>query len=134
MPIVSNSKYIFLTTLLFFLFLWFVNPSNYVVATSFVFLIIVYNLKIKNLRLSLLLTLLSSSIIFTGKSYLLLLIPKGILPTEIYPMGYYTSLTITANLILSILMVLVIIRDLINTNLQRFRLKSVDFVILLFYF
>lgn len=133
MPIVSNSKYIFLTTLLFFLFLWFINPSNYVIAAAFFILIVVYNLKIKNIRLSLLLALLSSSIIYTGKSYLVLLIPKGVLPTEIYPMGYYTLLTITANLILSVLMALVIIRDLINKNVQRFRLKSVDFVILLFY-
>lgn len=133
MPIVSNSKYIFLTTLLFFLFLWFVNPSNYVIAAAFFILIVIYNLKIKNIRLSLLLALLSSSIIYTGKSYLILLIPKGVLPIEIYPMGYYTSLTITANLILSVLMALVIIRDLINKNVRRFRLKSIDLIILLFY-
>lgn len=133
MPILSNNKYIFLTTLLFFLILWFINPSNYIIAASFFLLIFVYNFKIKNLKLSFLLALLSSSIIYTGKSYHILLVPKGILPTEIYPMGYYTSVTITANLILSFLGMLIVLRDLINKNIKKVKLKIVDIIVLLFF-
>jgi len=131
--ITKTSSYIFLTTFVFFLALWYLNPSNYIVAASFFVLIFIYDYKIRDIRLSLLLALLASTIVLTGKSYPIQLIPKGVLPLEIYPFGYFARFTITSTQMLSAIAVLVIIRDFANGKIKNFKLKSYE-LILVFYF
>lgn len=136
MLIISKPKihlYIFFTTLLFFLILWFLNPGNYIVAASFILLIFVYYYKTKDIRLSLLLAYLASTVVFTGKSYPIQLVPAGLLPSEIYPFGYFVRFTISPSLILATIMFLIMLRDFVNGALKNFKLKLFDIVLAAYY-
>ena len=123
----STNSYVFFTAL------WTLNPNNYIIAVSFLLLIIIYNIKIKNLKLSLLLTYLASSVILTGKSYPIQLVPKGILPLEIYPFGYFVRFTITPSSILAVLMFLIILRDLINSRINHTKLTPFEILLIIYF-
>jgi hypothetical protein len=128
----SNNNYIFWLNLLFFVFLLIVNPSNYIIAFSFIFLFAMYYLKIRNFELSLLFTFISSLIIKTGKTYLIQLVPAGVFNAEIFPYGFFYTVTITATHFISFVMFLYLIRQFISQHVN-FKLNTADFFIIVFY-
>lgn len=134
MPIISKTNlYIFFTTILFFLALWILNPGNYIVAAAFIVLIFIYNFKLKNFRISLLLAIIASSVVFTGKTYSIEIIPKGILPLEIYPFGYFINYTITPNAILSVLLAIFLIRDIVNSKVKGYKFIAYDYILIAYF-
>lgn len=135
MNIISNKpKFIFWTTLIFYTLIWVFNPSNYMVAGLFLALTFVYMVILKDIRLSILITCLSSSIVFTGKTYSIQLVQQGILPTELYPSGLFTTFTISPNLIITIIMFFVLIRDILLKKIKVSRPNSQTIVVIIYFF
>jgi hypothetical protein len=130
----NNKVYIFAVTSTFYLLLWIVNPSNKIIAASFIFLLAIYYRKTKDFRLSLLITYFSSSIVLTGKQYVYELIPPGIYPLDLYPRGYLVSLAISPkHLILSAMLILVI-RDIVTNKKFNFKIDKIDLLLVLYFF
>jgi O-antigen ligase len=129
----KNEEYIFWVTLSFYILLLIVNPSNYVIAFSFIFLFAAYYLKIKNFGLSLFFTFVSSLIIETGKAYPIQLVPAGFFPVDIYPQGYIVNLVITATHFIAFVMLLYMIRQFISKP-RIFKPNLIDLVLVIFYF
>lgn len=107
----STTVFIFVTTLVFYLVLWTVNPENKIIAASFIVLGFIYYFRLRDLRLSLLLTFLASLVILTGKTYTIRLIPPGVFPRDRWPEGYILSLIVSPKHVLSGVMLLTLIHD-----------------------
>lgn len=133
---IDNSKtevFIAGATSIVYSFLWFINPGNKIIAVSFLFLIIIFLYKLKDIRLSLLLAYLASFIIFTGKKYVIQLVPPGVYPLEIYPIGYVVNLVISPKHILAGLMAVFLFRDFIVNKISLSKLGFKDILIFLFF-
>ena len=124
---------VFWGTTLFYIFLWFVNPGNKFIAASFIPLCALFYLRIKNFRISLLLTYLVSMIIFTGKTYVIQLIPAGVFPKEVFPDGYIIFFILSIRHLIAVFMLIVLGRDIIITKVKRFRLIKKDLLLILFF-
>lgn len=107
----STTVYIFTATLVFYILLWFINPGNKIIAASFVVLGFIYNFRLRDVRLSLLLTYLASLVVLTGKTYTIQLIPPGIFPTDRWPEGYIIRFIISMRHVLTGLIFLTLARD-----------------------
>ncbi len=129
---VSNEKYLFWTTLIFFLLLLITNLSNKPIIASFLVLFIIYYLKLKKFDLSLFFTFISSSIVTVGKTYHMLLVPPGIFSTEIFPFGYFSNLVITTSSFLAFAMLIYILRQL-TFDPKAFKINKTDILIFIFY-
>lgn len=129
---ISPEVYVFWTTLVFYLTILFLNPSNYIVALSFIILFFVYKLKFKNIKLPLFYTFLSSQIIQTGKNYSILMLPPGFFSTDIYPHGYFVGITITASHILSVIILTYMIRQIVLKK-QTVLINKTDALLIIFY-
>jgi len=125
-------NYIFYSSIVFYLLLWHINPNNKIIALSFVFLIFIYNYKLKNVKLSILLTYLASSIIFTGKRYLIQLVPEGVFPKVLAPQGYVSHFVISYLHIIAFFMLILLVRDFLK-NRMKFKLEKKDYLVI-FYF
>lgn len=125
--------FVFLVSLLFYLFLWFINPGNKIIAASFVGLIFIFYFKLKDFRTSLLLVYLASLVVFTGKSYPIELIPAGFYPKELYPFGYIEYFIISPKHILSFMMFAVMVRDFITKRFKPPKIKAIDLTIISFF-
>jgi hypothetical protein len=128
----STEQYIFWITLFFYIFLLVINPSNYVIAFSFVFLFLVYYFKLKRFETSLFFTYVSSLIIETGKTYPIQLIPAGVFPLEIFPQGYFVNIIITASIFIAFVMLLFVIRRLVLKP-KTFKINLLDVLIIIFF-
>lgn len=128
----TNEKYLFGVTLSFYILLLVINPSNYIIAFSFVILFLVYYLKIKKFEVVLFLTYISSLIVQTGKTYPTQLLPVGFFPIEIYPLGYIVNLVITSTHFIAFAMLLYIIRQLISKP-RLFKPNPIDLLLVIFY-
>jgi O-antigen ligase len=128
-----NEEYIFWVTLSFYILLLIVNPSNYIIAGSFVVLFAAYYLKIKKFELSLFFTFASSLIVNTGKAYPIQLVPAGFFPIEIYPQGYIINLVITATHFIAFAMLLYMIRQFLSKP-RIFKPNLIDLILVIFYF
>lgn len=120
-------------TLAFYNLLWFINPNNYTIAFSFLVLFLVYIFRLKDFRLALLLTYLTSFIIFTGKTYDVQLVPRGFFPVDLYPSGYVTTIVISPKHIIALGMALTMLRDFVHFQFKRTKLRSADWAIILFF-
>lgn len=129
----SSEKYIFWVTLLFYLLLLFVNPSNKFIAASYLFLFLAYYLKIRNVAESLLFVFVSSLIVQTGKGYSIQLLPPGVFPVQIFPQGYFVNLVITARHFISIAMLIYIVRHFLSKH-QSFKITFVDLLLVFFFY
>lgn len=125
--------FISLTCIIFYFLLWVLNPGNKVIAASFVPLILIIYLRLKDIRVSILFAYLTSIIISTGKYYLIELIPPDIYQEGIYPLGHITAFVISPPLVLCAIMSVFLIRDLLVSKLRRFNIKSYDYVLFAFY-
>lgn len=124
--------YVFFASFLFYIALWILNPSNKMIVISFmVFYIIIY-LKLKNFRVSLLLTFLVSSIIFTGKTYSIQLIPPGIFPEKLYPDGHILPFIFSVRHIVTAFLAFILIKDLAKAP-KKFKLSLPDKLISLYF-
>ena len=133
---VKSDVYVFAVSLIFYTALWFLNPGNKIIALSFVLLIVIHFLRFKRLDISLLLAFITSSVIFTGKSYPIQLLPPGIFPEEIFPSGYFIDLVVSPSHIISFLMLVFLIRSVcIDSNLRsKLKIGFVDVLFLLLFF
>lgn len=132
----TNSEvYIFAASFIFYTALWILNPGNKIIALSSVLLIIIHFLRFKRLDISLLLAFITYSVIFTGKSYPIQLLPSGIFPEEIFPNGYFIDLVVSPSHIISFLMLVFLIRSIFADGNIRKNLKVgwVDVLLLLFF-
>lgn len=130
---ISDEKYVFWATLIAFILLLTVNVPNKLIAISFIFIFFAFYLKIKKFGQSLLLTYISSLIVFTGKTYPILLLPAGFFPVEIYPQGYIVNIIITSTHFITFVMLLAIIREYFLSKKNSFKFKVTDILILSFY-
>lgn len=126
--------FIFWTTTIFYFSLWFINPGNKIIAGSFFLLFFIFYLRLKDLRISMLLTYLVSIVIFTGKTYYIQLIPAGIFPIDLYPNGYVVPFIISPKHILAFLMFFILLRDFIVYKLKLIRFNKADVILVCFYF
>ena len=102
---------IFFITFVFYLCLFF-NPNNKTLFLAFILLGLLYYKYLRNFRLSLLLSTVSSLIFFVGKTYIIELIPPSPYIAFDYPTGFNTSVVLTVFNIFNIAMLFVILRDL----------------------
>lgn len=131
----NNQSFVFWTSLAFYFLLWFLNPENKIIVLAFFGLIAIFYLRLRDIRLALLLTYLSSVIIFTGKTYLIQLIPPGIFPPDLFPLGYVKNFIISSKQIIILLMLFVLVRNIIkikNKN-KLIKFKIADLFITLFF-
>lgn len=106
-------------TLCFYLILWFANPTNKIIALSFVGLFFLYQLIVKSWRAGLWLTLLAAGIVFTGKQYTFEILPPGIYDNELFPDGVKHLYTITAHTIIAAIMTAIFLRDYFKKKLLK---------------
>jgi hypothetical protein len=106
--------YIFFLNLIYYFSLWFINPGNKIIVLSFALVYLLYQFRFKNLRTSLIFTFFTSTIIFTGKSYRLELVPPGIYPLDVFPYGYVLTYVLSAQTILLAIIAVVELRDFIT--------------------
>src|SRR3989344_2908270 len=133
---IKNSKvenYIFISTLAFYSLLWVFNPGNKIILASFIILNLIYYWRLKNLQISLILTCLASSVVLTGKRYLIELIPPGVFPKEVFPHGYILFFVITPKIILAFLISLIFIRDLIKGKFKDLVISRFDILVLVYF-
>lgn len=130
----SSSRSIFWSSLSLYLALWVINPQNKIIALSFILFTFLVNYKIKNVRLSILLSYIASLIIATGKTYTIQLIPPGIFPIDRWPSGYIYFLTISPKHILAALMFLIAVRDFVSGKFSRIKITSLDWLVFLYFF
>src|SRR3972149_4896284 len=128
-----QEEYLFAVSTLFYFLLWVLNPGNKIIAAAFVALACLIYLRFKDLRLSLLLTFLASSIIYSGKRYTIELVPPGIFDPVLFPNGYTLYLTITPGHIIASFMVLVWVRDFLASKISTKKIFSrLNLLLLLF--
>jgi len=129
----TSEKYVIAASLSFYFLLWFTNPSRKIIAAAFVLLIFVFYYKIKDIKISVFLTYIVSSIIFTGKSYLVQLVPEGIFPQILAPQGYVDFMTISYYHIIAFVMFLFLLRHAYE---KKFKLKfeKKDILITIYFF
>lgn len=120
---VNSDVYVFAVSLIFYTALWFLNPGNKIIALSSILLIIIHFLRFKRLDISLLLAFITYSVIFTGKSYPIQLLPSGIFPEEIFPNGYFIDLVVSPSHIISFFMLVFLIRNIYADRNLRSKLK-----------
>lgn len=128
----SDEHHIFYVTLIFYLIIWVLDPPNKIVASSFSILLLAYYHKLSNFRISLLLTYLASTIVLTGKTYVIQLIPPGFYSEIAWPFGYNLIFTITPSLILLSFMGVILARDLIISKFKKLKLNNSDLVFIAF--
>ena len=129
----SPGTFVFIVLILFYFFLWFVNPGNKIIAVSFLALIGIFFLRFKNLKLSLAISYLASQLIFTGKQYLFEIIPPGVFPRIMYPEGNVLSLNITPQNIMAVLLVFVLIRDIFIRGIKKINFQKIDVLVIFFF-
>ena len=129
----KNETYVFWTTLVFYFTLWFINPGNKIIVASFVFLILIYYYKIKDIRISLLLAYLASLIVFTGKRYLIELVAPGFFPEDVFPQGHVLFFIISPKHILIFFILLLLIKDFIKGKFKKFVINRVDVLVFLYF-
>lgn len=130
---VPNHYFIFITTLIFYLALFLLNPTNKLIVLLFFGLFLVYYLKIRNYSESILLTFCASSILLTGKTYPIQLAPPGSFVNEIYPNGYVTNIVVSVSNIIAFVMSMSVIRRLVSKTVN-YKFNKLDLLILFFYF
>lgn len=123
----------FAITLLFYSSLWIINPQNKIIVISFFVLILVFFLKNRDIRVSLLLGYLASLVILTGKTYVVQLVPPGIFPIDQWPFGYIRHIVVTPTHVISAIMVLIMLRDVLKKHPTERRMYAQDMYIFLFY-
>lgn len=127
----KGEKIIFAATLLFYVFIWVVNPGNKIVLLSYFVLWLVLFLKFKDFRLSLFLTYLASTIVLTGKEYKIELISPDIYRNiDFYSEGLAAFVVISPKLIFATLMVVVLVRDIIKAKVNLVNIRMKDFLLL----
>ena len=100
---------------------------------AFFILIIILNYRLKDFRLSLVISYIASTIIYTGKMYFFEIIPPGVFPKIMYPEGNVLFFTITPQNILSVLLALFMIRDIFLNGLKKLHLEVVDIFVFLYF-
>lgn len=128
----TNEQYLFWVTLSFYILLLVINPSNYFIVFSFIFLFLAYYLKIKNFKASLFFVFVSSLIVETGKTYPIQLLPAGIFPIEIFPQGYFSNLVIRTTHFIAFAMLFYIIRQSILKP-HTIKPNKIDLLLVVFY-
>jgi hypothetical protein len=120
--------YLFGATSLFYIVLWLANPNNKIIVASFIGLIGIYYIRLKNLNISLILAYLASTIIATGKRYTFLILDSPLISPIIFPDGYLMHITISPKHVLAFIAVLILIRNqIINPKSQ---LKHQDLLVI----
>lgn len=125
-------SYIFAVSFCVLAMLWLTNVSNKIIALILFSLIFVFYYKLRNIKTSGLLAYLVSSIVFTGKTYAHQIIPAGILPIEIYPLGFFINFSFTPSLVLVLFLLFLIVRDITNKRMGRIKINFIDILIVLF--
>ena len=128
----ESFPYVFWATLIFYLLLFF-NLNNKTLLLAFLVLIFIYYFKLKNFRLSLLVTTLASSIFIVGKTYVFELIPVQKLLLEDYPLGYNIGVTLTVFIIFSYLLLLMLLRDIIRKKIVKLSFDASFWLLFFFY-
>jgi hypothetical protein len=128
----SDEKYIYWVTLIFFLSLNLLNPSNKIIALSFAALFLLYTYKLKNVTYSIFYTFLSSTIIYTGKTYPIQIAPEGIFIKDIYPNGYILNLVITSQTFIALVMFFFIVDKFLHKKIKH-KPNIIDLLIGLFF-
>lgn len=125
---------LFLIILLYYLILWIISPNNKIIALSFLLLFALIYRIFKDLRVSVLLTYLSSTILVIGKTYLIQLVSPGIYDIQFYPNGYVLSYTISPSIILAIVMLIILLRDFFTKRFSLDILRDKKNVLIYLYF
>ncbi len=128
-----SENYVITVTSFFYFALWLFNPGNKLIALSFIPLFIIYNFKLNNIRLSLIITYLASSIIFSGKTYLVQLLPKEMFTYLFNQEGYWVTIVVTPSLIIGILMSVILLRDLILKKIISINFQKKDLFLILYF-
>ena len=136
LQIIKNLKsdaFLFIAFTLLYFLIWIVNPGNYVILATFIVFFIILYFKLRDLRLSLLLTYLASSLISVGKTYVVQLIPPGIYDPEVFPNGYLLPVVITPGQVFSVVMLLLLIRDMVKGKLSSRIFSTKNLILVLFF-
>lgn len=128
-----SAFYTFTCSLLFFFFLWYINPNNKIVALSFLFFFLLLQQKLRNLRLSILLSYLASLFIFTGKTYMIEVVPPGVFPIKILPIGYVIFIIVSIKHVVAAVMLLILFLDFLRTRFSYIRPLAADGFLIIFY-
>lgn len=121
-------------SIIFFLGIYILNPSNYVIILFFTILFFLYNMSIRNVRVSLFLIFIISLSIITGKTYSIQLLPQGSVNIDQAPSGIFLWLTISYSHIITYLMVLIVLLDLFKKKTDIRRIYPMDIAVICYFF
>ena len=120
----NDELYIFWATLTYF-FVSTANLNNKTIFVSLLGLWVIYNLRLKNIRQSLLLTALTSLMFLVGKTWTVELISPLLMRSADLPQGYLAFIVVTPFQIFASLVFALLIRDIIfRQNDLRVKIKS----------
>jgi len=108
----SDELYIFWTTLTYYI-VSIANLNNKTIFISLLGLWVIYNLHLKNIRQSLLLTALTSLVFLVGKTWIVELISPMLLRSSDFPRGYIAFIVVAPFQIFASLLFVLIARDII---------------------
>lgn len=117
--------FIFILTISFYFLVWVINPSNYIILAAFLLLIGVLYLKSHDIRFSILVVFLISTLVLTGKTYNIQIISRGVYDLEVFPNGYMLGFALSPNLIITVFLLMIIVRDSILNSSARKKLFSI---------
>jgi hypothetical protein len=110
------------------------NPSNKLIVGSFLILFLVVYCKLRDLRLSLLLTFLASSILFIGKTYVIQLVAPGIYDVKAFPDGYLLFRIIAPSHVIAAVMVFVMAADVLKKKIKPTIFNKLNILLLVYFF
>ena len=129
----KNYIFTFFASVCFYYFLWFVNPSNKIIVVLFTILLVIFYVRLKDFKSSLLITYFVSMVIFTGKTYYIQLIPAGLYPEQFYPNGYVVPLIISYRHILAFFLLIILSRDLYISKFKIIVFSTIDIILIGYY-
>ncbi|MBI4225886.1 hypothetical protein HY612_02125, partial [Candidatus Roizmanbacteria bacterium] len=131
---IDKNTFVTNSGLLFYLLVWYLNPSNKLLVVFSLVLLIAIQLKLKDLSLSALLIFVITSIFLVGKSYIIQLYDLKAYPDLkiIYPFGLISQVTISISDVFFLLFAAALLIDCLKKKIIIRKLISVDILLLLF--
>jgi hypothetical protein len=115
---VPDTVFLFIAIASFYFLVWIINPGNYPILALFFVFWYVINLRLKNFKLSLLITFLVSTLIQTGKTYSIPIIPPSFFDPTLYPDGYQLRVVIEPTHVLGTLMLILLLRSVVKKEIN----------------
>lgn len=130
MPLFKKAPFLETSTLIFYLLIWIVNPTNkLMLVLGFIFLLIL-TVKLKSLGIGSLIMFILTSTFPMGKKYIIVLhdLKKFPLLHEIYPIGLTTTITLSVSDVFFSLFFIAVLVNLIKNGFKQLRVAKITYL------